>query len=61
MEIHRMRIANALLAVGLAATLAAAGCTGGSMGSGTGVPAVGRRTPAAGTTADIQHGVKLLQ
>ncbi len=61
MESHRMRIANMLLAVGLTTTLAAAGCTGGSMGSGTGVPAVGRVSPSSGTSAYIQHVVIVVQ
>jgi phospholipase C len=61
MESHRMRIANVLLAAGLTATLAAAGCTGGSMGSDTAVPAIGRLSPASGTSAYIQHVVIVVQ
>ncbi|MGC9992071.1 MAG: alkaline phosphatase family protein [Candidatus Cybelea sp.] len=56
-----MRITNGLLAVGLTATLATAGCTGGSMGSGTGTPSVGSLSPASGTSAYIQHVVIVVQ
>ncbi len=61
MESHRARISNGLSAVGLTAVLATAGCTGGSMGSGTGTPSVGSISPASGTSAYVQHVVIVVQ
>ena len=58
---NRMRIASGLSAVGLTAALMMAGCAGGSMGSGTGVPPLGSVSPASGTSAYIQHVVIVVQ
>jgi phospholipase C len=58
---NRMRIASGLSPVGLTAILVMAGCTGGSMGSGTGVPPLGSVSPASGTSAYIQHVVIVVQ
>ena len=58
---NRIRIASGLSAVGLTAILLMAGCTGGSMGSGTGVPPLGTVSPASGTSAYIQHVVIVVQ